>query len=163
MKTVFIFRHGKSDWEATYSDDFDRPLAKRGRKAAKQMGRFLKKINQVPDCAVASPALRTKSTLERAMAFGEWEHVDVWFDPILYEGGWQEYQEVLMQAPESAESIMVVGHEPNCSALFEALLGRAEVRFPTAAMARIDFETEHWQELQYGKGTLIWFILPRLL
>ena len=163
MKTVFIFRHGKSDWEADFSDDFDRPLAKRGRKAAKKIGKFLKKNGQVPDCIAVSPALRTKSTIEIAMASGEWDLVDVWFDPVLYEGGWQEYQEVLMQAPDHAESIMVVGHEPNCSALFEALLGRAEVRFPTAALARIDFETEDWQDLQFGKGTLIWFVLPRLL
>ena len=32
MKTILVLRHGKSDWSDPYQADFDRPLAKRGRK-----------------------------------------------------------------------------------------------------------------------------------
>ena len=39
MKTLLFFRHGKSNWDADYDVDHNRPLAKRGRKAARAMGR----------------------------------------------------------------------------------------------------------------------------
>ena len=35
MKSILLFRHGKSDWNASYKRDHDRPLSKRGVKAAK--------------------------------------------------------------------------------------------------------------------------------
>ena len=43
MKTIIIFRHAKSDWSSAEANDQDRPLASRGRKSAKLMGRFLEK------------------------------------------------------------------------------------------------------------------------
>ncbi len=66
MKTLIFFRHGKSDWDAEYHGDHNRPVAKRGRKAAKLMGRFLASTGQVPDSVVTSSALRARSTFELA-------------------------------------------------------------------------------------------------
>ena len=39
MRSIIIFRHGKSDWDAIYDRDHNRPLSKRGVKASKKMGR----------------------------------------------------------------------------------------------------------------------------
>ena len=36
MRSIIIFRHGKSDWDAIYDRDHDRPLSKRGIKASKK-------------------------------------------------------------------------------------------------------------------------------
>ena len=47
MLNIIIFRHGKSDWDANYDMDHNRPLSKRGYKAAKLMGRYIKKIDQI--------------------------------------------------------------------------------------------------------------------
>ena len=44
MKSILLFRHGKSDWNANYEKDHDRPLSKRGIIAAKTMGIYLSKI-----------------------------------------------------------------------------------------------------------------------
>ena len=41
MKSVILFRHGKSDWGANYDHDHERPLSKRGIRDAKKMGKFL--------------------------------------------------------------------------------------------------------------------------
>ena len=67
MKSIIIFRHGKSDWDATYDRDHDRPLSKRGSKAAIKMGKYLDKINQIPDQVISSSATRTKNTAELFM------------------------------------------------------------------------------------------------
>ena len=34
--SIIIFRHGKSDWNAVYGKDHDRPLSKRGINASKK-------------------------------------------------------------------------------------------------------------------------------
>ena len=49
MKNLILFRHGKSDWLADYTLDHDRPLAIRGKKAAKKMGIYLSKRNERVD------------------------------------------------------------------------------------------------------------------
>ena len=41
MKTIILFRHGKSDWNAHFENDHERPINKRGIKAAKKMGKKL--------------------------------------------------------------------------------------------------------------------------
>jgi len=41
MRTVILFRHGKSNWNAKYGLDFERPLAERGILASKKMGRYI--------------------------------------------------------------------------------------------------------------------------
>ena len=49
MKSIILFRHGKSEWNTFYDSDHNRPLAPRGIKAAKKMGVFLANKKQVPD------------------------------------------------------------------------------------------------------------------
>src|SRR5947207_15865347 len=73
MPGLILFRHGKSDWDADYpGGDAARPLARRGRKAAKTMGRFLARAGQVPDAAITSPAVRAEETLRLTMDGGGW-------------------------------------------------------------------------------------------
>ena len=82
MKTLILFRHGKSDWDSEEPSDHDRPLAKRGRKAAKAMGKFLALAGQVPDSAVTSSAVRARSTLEIAMEAGAGTAASGWHGPF---------------------------------------------------------------------------------
>ena len=72
MLSIIIFRHGKSDWDANYDSDHDRPLSKRGYKAAKKMGRYKNKINQITEQVISSSALRPKNTAELAMKYANW-------------------------------------------------------------------------------------------
>ena len=67
MKSVILFRHGKSDWNASYGSDHERPLSKRGVHAAMRMGRFLAEKNQIPDLVISSTALRAQSTAKLAI------------------------------------------------------------------------------------------------
>src|SRR2546421_11142351 len=87
MPGLILFRHGKSDWDADYpGGDAARPLARRGRKAAKTMGRFLARAGQVPDAAITSPAVRAEDTLRLAMEGGGWT-CPARAAPSLYGGG----------------------------------------------------------------------------
>ena len=47
MKSILLFRHGKSEWNTYYDSEHNRPLAPRGIKAAKKMWLFLSKKKQM--------------------------------------------------------------------------------------------------------------------
>ena len=67
MKSIILFRHAKSDWNAIYSSDHQRPINQRGIKASKLMGSYLAKINEIPDLIISSSALRALQTMENAI------------------------------------------------------------------------------------------------
>lgn len=162
MKTVILFRHGKSDWGADFSKDHERPVAKRGIKAARSMGKWLTGINQVPDHLVTSSALRAKTTLELASEAGAWGKTPIVTD-ALYDATVSAYVEVIRQTPAQASSVLIAGHEPTCSLTTAYLVGGARNEFPTATMARIDLDVDDWSEVDASTGTLIWFVPPRYL
>ena len=162
MRKFFILRHAKSDWEASYGVDHDRPLAQRGRQASDLMGRFLARIEQVPELAVTSSAIRARRTLERAAAAGDWAcPIDV--DPLLYEGPPDAILTWLGEQDDSIRSLLISSHEPTCSDVASLLIGDANIGFPTAAIARIDIEVHRWSQVATGRGELRWLVSPKLL
>ena len=155
-----MFRHGKSDWDAPYGSDHERPLAKRGRKAADRMGRFLSERGEVPELAISSTALRAQDTLDRAVRAGGWS-CDVELLDDLYLPSPYRLLYVLQQQEESCSSVMLVGHEPAWSETISLLIGGGDFRFPTAAMARIDVDVDRWVEIDFGLGELRWLVTPK--
>ena len=58
MKTLLLMRHAKSDWDADYGLDHDRPLNDRGLRSARLMGRVLADEGLVPELVISSTAVR---------------------------------------------------------------------------------------------------------
>jgi phosphohistidine phosphatase len=162
VKTVILFRHGKSSWDSAAESDHERPLAERGRRAADRMGRYLAKKAEVPDLAISSTAVRARDTLDRAVRAGAWscrvEELDDLYLPSPY-----TLLEVIQQQSDGLASVMLVGHEPAWSETLSLLVAGERPRFPTAAMARIDVDTERWADVDFGTGTLRWMVTPKEL
>ena len=162
MKTILLLRHGKSDWETGYGEDHERPLAERGRSAAKRIGRFLGDAGAIPEFVLTSPAVRAADTVRLAAVAGGWT-CPVETREELYQGSLEGILEVIRACPDSTQSVLLAGHEPTCSELAGALVGGARIRFPTAAAARIDVSVDAWRGAAFGAGSLIWLITPKLL
>ena len=162
MKTLYFLRHGKSDWDAAYGDDHERPLAKRGRKAAKQLGKLLTDWKQQPDRIVTSSAVRALQTLDYARKAGGWQ-VPERVTEALYLAEPEAVLAEIHAEPDTAERLLLVGHEPTWSETISRLIGGGDVRVPTAAVARVDLDVEAWRDIQFGDGQLIWLLPPRLL
>jgi len=163
MRGLILFRHGKSDWDADYpGGDAARPLAHRGRKAAKRMGKFLARAGQAPDAAITSPAVRAEDTLRLAMEGGGW-NCPVRIAAPLYDGGLSGLLSEIRGEPPTTDVLLAVGHEPTWSEAVSAFMGGGQVDLPTAAMARIDFDVDGWGEVSPGTGVLGWIVVPRLL
>ena len=158
-KKIILYRHGKSDWDADYENDHERPLAARGIKCAKTMGKLLASSEQFPDLVITSSAVRAKQTLELSMKEGNWV-CDVIEDDKLYYGGLEAIIDTIQKLPNNYSRIMLVGHEPKWSHLTSLFIGGGDVNFPTAAMARIDFDVNQWSKVNKGLGTLRWMLQP---
>lgn len=162
MKTLLILRHGKSDWQAGYGADAERPLADRGIAAAELVGRFLRHAGQVPAKVISSTAVRARGTAELAMQAGQWECAASFTD-TLYGASVTSVLDLLKTEDDAVPSLLLVGHQPTWSELITDLTGGTSVRLPTAALARIDFEVDRWRDIQTGGGTLRWLVTPKLL
>lgn len=161
MRHLILFRHAKSDWDADYEDDHDRPLAKRGRKAARVMGEFLRDVGMAPDMLLSSSALRARSTAELAMEAGSWR-VELEATGALYLVSPLAAIDVVRQIPGDCSTVVLVGHEPTWSECAGALIGSGRVRMPTAAMACIAFDRP-WREVVPGVGELQWLVPPKVI
>lgn len=160
MRTLILLRHGKSDWDAAYAADHERPLAQRGREAARCIGRLLRHIDQVPDLAVTSSAVRARDTLQRAVRAGHW-HCPVRVEPALYESSPESIVVWLRALKDNPESLLLTGHEPTWSTLAGRLVGGARLRVPTGCVLRIDFDIDDWSAVAEGSGELLWLMPPK--
>ncbi|MEC7798423.1 MAG: histidine phosphatase family protein [Candidatus Neomarinimicrobiota bacterium] len=162
MKSIILFRHGKSEWNTYYDSDHNRPLAPRGIKSAKKMGIFLSNKNQMPDLVISSTAVRARSTVELAMAEGNWPSAMV-LESAIYGGPPTILLSIAQSQIDPIKSICFVGHEPNFSMFISQTCGLGHVEFTTANMAKIDFNVNNWKDVEFGKGTLDWLQKPKEL
>jgi len=162
MKTIMLLRHGKSDWNVDYGSDHDRPLAQRGQKAAGLMGEFLTKIHAAPEKVLTSTAKRARETLDLAMLNGRWE-CPVCETRDLYFASPEQILEIIQQQSDSVEHLLLVGHNPTWEYLISLLVGGGLFRMPTAALAKIRIQTEHWSDVSGECGILEFLVTPKLL
>ena len=84
MKSLYLLRHGKSDWDADFDRDRDRPISGRGRKAARKIARLMKERGIRPDIVLCSDALRTRQTIGHVLDELGWPQNVVRYDERLY-------------------------------------------------------------------------------
>lgn len=153
MKTLLLLRHGKSNWTDTSLADHDRPLKKRGREAAKRMGRLIRELNLVPDHILTSSAERTTATAQLAATEAKFGG-EVEVVPVLYHADPSAFVAIVSRVPNRFERVLIVGHNPGMEDWIDRLTGRVET-FPTAALARIELPVDSWLDLSLNtRGTL---------
>ena len=154
-RELLVFRHGKSDWSTDAPSDFERPLAPRGRKAVKRMGRWLLEQQWLPEHIVSSPAKRAKQTTLRACKFARIPETQVVWDPQIYDADTPNLLRVLARCPQDKKRVMIVGHNPGFEELVDYLGGEqverppGEKLMPTAALAWLEMP-EQWDTLERG-------------
>ena len=158
MKRLILFRHGKSDWHAPSGSDHERPLNRRGVRAAETMGRLLAGAGLVPDHAIASSAVRARTTLALAHSAGVWD-CSTELSDALYGTTTRGALAVAAGAPAEAESLMLVGHEPTWSQLAHHLTG-GHVVVKTATVIGIDLPVDSWRHVD-TRGSLAFVFQPR--
>jgi len=67
-KTLYLLRHAKSGWDDPVARAFDRPLNKRGEKAARVIGQWMASNGNDFKQVIASPAARVIAHLDVILA-----------------------------------------------------------------------------------------------
>lgn len=164
-------RHAKSAWDAGDIADHDRPLSERGRTAAPAMGRWLQEQKLIPDLILCSTAARATETLALLRPHVP-EQVPVQTADCLYMALPREMLAVVGKVKDTAVStILLIGHNPGIGSLAHWLsaqgdpksLARMQDKFPTGAVAVIDFDIGHWRKLDDEQGRLRAFKTPKEL
>ena len=171
MKKVTLFRHAKSgDKNNPDIDDFRRPLAQKGLKAAPKMGEAMRGAKLTPDLILCSPSVRTRQTLELAATEAWDSHPDVRFEKRLYEASSAALLKALKELPSNVTHVMVVGHNPGLQELAARLAppdseARHQFRekLATAAIVSFSFGVGDWKDLKPGAGQLQLSISPATL
>jgi phosphohistidine phosphatase len=165
MKTLYLLRHAKSSWKDSGLEDFDRPLSKRGRAAAKAMGQYLARNRIAPAQVLCSPAKRTRETLER-LQDGIGPAVPVRFEKVVYMADAPALLRRLRRLNDTLASAMLVGHNPGLEQLALALASEGEndprrqlaAKFPTGSLAVVETDVERWADLEPGCGRITAFV-----
>lgn len=145
MKTLLLLRHAKSSWNQPELNDRDRPLNKRGKKEAPKVGNYLKANDLVPDLILSSTARRAHETAQAAAEESGFEgQIDQYQD--LYMSDTACYLDILQSLPDTANRVLVVGHNPDLDELL-TLLTDVNQHMTTAALAQIILPISSWQEL----------------
>ncbi len=170
MKRLTLLRHAKSGWDDPVARDFDRPLNARGRRAAETIGEFAKAIALDVDFVVASPAVRVTETLDLFQPAAGLDHIEPHWDRRIYLASSATLIDSLRDLPESAEHVLMSGHNPGMEDLIldlvpddgsSPLRDEAEVKYPTAALATIELAVESWSAVDARCGRLTLFKRPR--
>jgi phosphohistidine phosphatase len=166
MKTLTLLRHAKSAWDDPVARDFDRPLNRRGRRAAQTIGREMRALGLVFDRVVASPAVRVIETLHD-VAEGYGRLFEPQFDKRIYLASTDTLLDVVHSVEDEAGRLLLVGHNPGLERLAllltrgEGLRSEIAIKYPTATLAEIHLPVESWAHVREGAGTLARFIRPR--
>ena len=164
MPILYVLRHAKSDWGDADLDDFDRPLAPRGRDACRKIAASFAAHGVAPEVVLCSPAVRAVETLEGVRS-GLPSETQVRIEDDLYGASAPQVIERL-QAIDEPGSIMVIGHNPAMEDLVLALASAGDAlddvrrKFPTAALATLEL-TVDWKGLAPGTTRLVDFVRPK--
>ncbi len=148
MPTLQILRHAKSSWRKPSQKDHDRPLTKRGLRAAAEVGRWLAENDAAPDVVMCSTAVRAVQTCEVVLAALH-SPPQRYFEAQLYMAGPRRVLELTCDIDPPPARLMVIGHNPALQILAATMAAMADPaageamaqRFGTATLAQLDFQS----------------------
>jgi phosphohistidine phosphatase len=126
---LYLVRHAEA---AGGEPDELRPLTPAGREQARSLGERLRDAGVRPDAILTSPLLRARET---AALLGRELGVEAMPDERLAPGATAD--SVASAVNGRGETIIVVGHQPDCSRIAGALTGGPEPDFPPAGSVAI--------------------------
>jgi phosphohistidine phosphatase len=151
---LYLLRHADAgDPTAWPGDDAERPLSAKGRRQARRLGSMLADIGWRPDLILTSPKVRAADT---ARLVGRAVDVKPGEDKRLASGFDLSDVGAMLGAHPEAKRVVLVGHDPDFSALASSLTGAA-IELRKGAIARIDLQGA---KPAAGQGALRWLIPP---
>jgi phosphohistidine phosphatase len=163
MHMLHLLRHAKSSWKDDVSDR-ERTLTRRGREAARRVGRHFPAAVGELDLVLCSSARRTRETLDLVLAEFAVRPRSLVEDE-LYTANQEGVMDRLRRLQEGYRNVLLIGHNPGLHELAVALADTrsprfsalASGKFPTAARASLRIP-EQWAVLGRSRYELIDYV-----
>ena len=147
---LYFLRHGEAGWPNWKKPDDERPLTKAGKKEMREVARFLRRLKVRPNVIVTSPLPRAAQTAEIA---ADCLKAKLRKDDSLAPGfGVGELRTLLKH--NRADSLMIVGHEPDFTTVISELTG-ASLKLSKGGVALVDIDSES------ERGRVLWLFPPK--
>ena len=160
-KRLIIMRHAKSSWTSGAATDHQRPLNKRGRRAAPLIGARLRDLGWIPDLVIASDSERTRETWQRMRAEFP-QSVEERFSRSFYHGGLNAIESACARLADDVTTVLVLGHNPGWEGAVAELGGQCE-RMTTANAALLKCDADCWAEAMEADWVLEDMLRPKEL
>jgi phosphohistidine phosphatase len=166
MRRLLLIRHAKAQ-PGVGRDDYERPLTDRGRDDARRVAEELATRDMTVDVLIHSGAMRTKETAEIFAA--AWARaVELQEELGLYDATGEMLFARAKALPNARVRVGFVGHNPAIGELAASLAGsgahtelrRMAAKYPTCAVAALDFPIRRWDEVERDKAFLALFLTP---
>lgn len=160
-KRLIIMRHAKSSWTSSAATDHQRPLNKRGRRAAPLIAARLRDLGWIPDLVIASDSERTRETWQHMLAEFP-RSIEERFSSTFYHGGLAAITSACTMLTEDTSTLLVLGHNPGWEDAVADLGGRW-VPMTTANAALLESDAEDWAEVIGANWILVEVLRPKEL
>ena len=160
-KRLVIMRHAKSSWTSGAATDHQRPLNKRGRRAAPLIGARLQELGWIPDLVIASDSERTRETWSR-MRTEFPTAIEERHNRAFYHGGLNDIKSACAKLLDDVDTVLVLGHNPGWEGAVAELGGQWQ-RMTTANAALLESGAETWAEAMAGEWMLVDLLRPKEL
>jgi phosphohistidine phosphatase len=151
---LYLLRHADAGDPASWpGDDAERPLSAKGRRQARRLGTMLAGTGWKPDLILTSPKIRAADT---ARLVGRAVDVKPEEEPRLASSFELSDVGAMLAGHPDAKRVVLVGHDPDFSAVASTLIGAA-IELRKGAIARIDLQDTRPAA---GQGALRWLIPP---
>ena len=160
IKTLYLIRNAKSDWNDIGASDFERGITKKGKKDIQTMSSYLMLKNISPDIILSSCALRAQETADIISQNLEYKGKIEYLQELYYTPT-ATLLDILYMQDSSTNMVFVVGHNPQLTDMANLLIDEHISKIPSSGIISIDFDISDWSELSYKKGKVDFFITPK--
>ena len=156
MKTLYLVRHAKASWEDNVHD-WERQLTEAGVERAHIVAKALKVRKVKPEKIISSYAFRALNTAVLFALDLKYTITSIELSQQVYEKRAIDMLDMLRKQDDRHSSIMLVGHDPSMTELYNLLTKKLLLKFTTASTACIEFSTDKWKDLgsKPGKSVFI--------
>ena len=147
MKRVYLLRHGKTESESESGKDFDRRLTSEGKQDVYAVADKLVDTEERLDLLLTSSAARAASSAA-IMAEKLLPNAETVEREDLYEAEKENLLSILQSLDSTAETAMIVGHNPTIEDTMEAFLDKHR-KIGAGNIAWFEFEGDSWNELTF--------------